>query len=267
MTIKQVLLTGDDGYNSIGLRLLVKKLKSKYKLVIAGTKVQQSGVGGKLSVFSGGSWGTTTMDGVPALWVSGTPADAIECARKHFQSKFDLVISGINLGLNVSDPFTSGTMAAAWRSLKLNLTDRTIALSWDAPVELYNQSHHGQEELKHFLTHPGETAKKVIDLVIAKRFWGASYLSVNLPQQVTTKVKFGQFLPYISDYYPDISLYKGKVKHYTFPHIGKVKPEFDSPHAYDAWLVNHGYISITPVDPNLVEREIFLRHAQDSFNI
>src|SRR3989338_10762721 len=129
MTIRQVLLTGDDGYNSIGIRLVANLLKSKYKLVIAGTKSQQSGVGGKLSVFSGGKWGVTDMDGIPALSVSGTPADAIECARAYFQTKFDLVISGINLGLNVSDPFTSGTMAAAWRSLKLNLTDKAIALS------------------------------------------------------------------------------------------------------------------------------------------
>ena len=267
MTIRQVLLTGDDGYNSIGIRLVANLLKSKYKLVIAGTKTQQSGVGGKLSVFSGGTWGITTMDKIPALWVSGTPADAIECARSYYQTKFDLVISGINLGLNVSDPFTSGTMAAAWRSLKLNLSPRAIAISWNAPSALFNHPHHGKEELKRYLDHPGKTAGKVIDLAIDKNFWGSSYLNINLPEKVTAKAKFGQFLPYISDYYPDINLYKGNKKRYTFPHIGAVRPEFDSPHAYDAWLVNHGFVSITPCSPNLVEKEVFLRHAKDTFKL
>jgi len=239
MTIRQVLLTGDDGYNSIGIRLVANLLKSKYKLVIAGTKTQQSGVGGKLSVFSG----------------------------SYYQTKFDLVISGINLGLNVSDPFTSGTMAAAWRSLKLNLSPRAIAISWNAPSALFNHPHHGKEELKRYLDHPGKTAGKVIDLAIDKNFWGSSYLNINLPEKVTAKAKFGQFLPYISDYYPDINLYKGNKKRYTFPHIGAVRPEFDSPHAYDAWLVNHGFVSITPCSPNLVEKEAFLRHAQDTFKL
>lgn len=267
MTIRQILLTGDDGYNSIGIRLLVSQLKSKYKLVIAGTKSQQSGVGGKLSVFKGGRWSVTTMDGIPALSVSGTPADAIECAHAYFQTKFDLVISGINLGLNVSDPFTSGTMAAAWRSLKINLSERAIAISWDAPPKLYNHSHHGQEELKQFLNHPGKTAGKIIDLAIDKRFWGSDFLNINLPQKSSRKARFSQFLPYISDYYPDISLYQGKKKHYTFPHIGAVKPEFDSPHAYDAWLVNHGFISITPCNPDLLERQTFLKHADETLKL
>jgi 5'/3'-nucleotidase SurE len=46
----RILLTGDDGYNSIGTRLLVHALKNEHTLQIAATKSQQSGVGGQLSL-------------------------------------------------------------------------------------------------------------------------------------------------------------------------------------------------------------------------
>ena len=53
MNIKRILLTGDDGYNSLGTRLLIYFLKDRYELAIAGTKHQQSGVGGHVNVLKG----------------------------------------------------------------------------------------------------------------------------------------------------------------------------------------------------------------------
>jgi len=73
MKIKRILLTGDDGYNSIGIRLLAHFLKEKYELVIAATKVQQSGVGGMLNIKHGGHWEETEVEGVKVIYVSGTP--------------------------------------------------------------------------------------------------------------------------------------------------------------------------------------------------
>lgn len=44
---KKILLTGDDGYDSLGTRLLVRGLRDEFDLKIAGTKDQMSGVGGE----------------------------------------------------------------------------------------------------------------------------------------------------------------------------------------------------------------------------
>lgn len=41
MAKKRVLLTGDDGYNSLGTRLVIAALKESYELQIAGTLRQQ----------------------------------------------------------------------------------------------------------------------------------------------------------------------------------------------------------------------------------
>jgi 5'-nucleotidase len=261
MNIKRILLTGDDGYNAIGIRLMVHLLKNEYELLIAGTKEQQSGVGGKLSIFSGGNWGTSSVDGVKAIWVSGTPGDAIECARSFYRQKFDLAISGINLGLNVCDCFTSGTVAAAWRSVKLNLTDRAIAFSWDAPVALYNHDHKGKEKITDFLTHPGAAAKKVLNLAIKNNFWNSSLLNINFPKKLTKKIKFTQFLPHISDYYPDIDLYQGSQKKYSYPKVGAIKESFKAPDSFDAWAVNNGYISLTPCTPDLGDLSVYQKHS------
>jgi len=131
---KRILLTGDDGYNSLGTRLLIHYLKETYELAIAATRDQQSGVGGHGSFDTRGTWEEVNVDGVPGFWVSGYPVDAVECAQGYFKKKFDIVISGINWGANVSGSVvTSGTIAAALRALFVQLTPQGIAISWQTP--------------------------------------------------------------------------------------------------------------------------------------
>jgi len=101
MSKKSILLTGDDGYDSLGTRILIHVLKKSYTLFIAGTKRQQSGVGGHKSITGTGEWGVENVDGVPALWVDGTPVDAIEAAKSWYTKPFDYIVSGINWGINV----------------------------------------------------------------------------------------------------------------------------------------------------------------------
>lgn len=48
MAIKTILLTGDDGYNAVGIKILIDILGNDYQLKIAGTKSQQSGVAEKV---------------------------------------------------------------------------------------------------------------------------------------------------------------------------------------------------------------------------
>ena len=47
MAKKRILLTGDDGYQSLGTRLVAHVLRENYDLTIAGTVSQQSAVGGE----------------------------------------------------------------------------------------------------------------------------------------------------------------------------------------------------------------------------
>ena len=46
MKVKKILLSGDDGYEAVGIRVLVELLKDSYELKIAATKGQRSAIGG-----------------------------------------------------------------------------------------------------------------------------------------------------------------------------------------------------------------------------
>ena len=94
--IKTILLTGDDGYNALGIRVLAHLLKDNYEVSIIATKTQQSAMGGKLTLSGSFKWGKEKVDGIDAVWVDGTPIDVTEFSQGYFKHKFDLVISGIN---------------------------------------------------------------------------------------------------------------------------------------------------------------------------
>lgn len=264
MKIKRILLTGDDGYNSIGTRLLIHLLKDKYELAVAASKVQQSGVGGKLNIKNGGTWGEAKVDGVKALWVSGTPGDAMELAKAYFKTNFDLVISGINLGPNLVGELASGTMTAAVRAIKLRLASKAIAFSWNAPADFWYHDHQGDEDLRDYYEFPGSAALQLMDLAIKNEFWETTLLNINFPDQPTKKIKFTRFAYYFDDFYSQVKLDK-TTKHYSYPtgfHEG-LKGFINT----DADALRSGYISVTLCQPDLLDFAAFQKLKGQVINL
>lgn len=257
--IRTVLLTGDDGYYSLGTRLLVHVLKDKYDLQIAATRTQQSGVGGKMSLQSGGVWGEAEVDGVPALWVDGSPVDVVECALTYFKKKkFDLVISGINLGANIGGAIiSSGTYAAAYRALHINVCKQAIAISWNLSSEYFFKKHDINEDLKIYQDYPGKTAKKVIDYAINNNFWSCPLLNINLPLKKSNKIKFTKFLFNIRDFYSGFVALDKKTHRYNYPPDGNFYQKREK-NEVDAEAVANGYISITPCKLNNLNEDVYL---------
>lgn len=254
MKIKRILLTGDDGYNSIGTRLLIHFLKDKYQLCIAATKVQQSGVGGKLNIKTGGKWGEVKVDGIQAIYVTGTPGDAMEVAKKVYRQPFDLVISGINLGPNLVGELASGTMTAAVRAIKLKVAPLALALSWNAPASFWYHDHQGDEDIASYHVYPGQAAFQLINLAIKNNFWDNLILNVNFPDQPTEKVKFTRFAYYFGDFYSQVKLDQA-TKRYSYP--VSFQPALSGFINTDAEALKSGYISVTPCQPDLLNFATF----------
>ena len=248
MTIKRILLTGDDGYNSIGTRLLIRALKDKYDLRIAATKTQQSGVGGKISMSGEHAWGEEVVDGVPAIWVDGTPCDAAEVAQGYFSEPFDLVISGMNLGPNVSSAIiSSGTYSAAVRSLGVNLAPRAMAISWDASPEFWLHAGNLVEDISKHTEYPGGVLGPIVEKCIEQEFWGVNLLNVNVPKVPTNKVRFCKIQKDVTKYfsYP-ISINRDeKTFTYVRPGVSQFNIQETNPR-YDVAALEAGYITITP---------------------
>jgi len=245
MQIKRILLTGDDGYNSVGIRLLIRALRDTYELQVAATKSQQSGVGGKLSLSSGGTWGKTDIDGIPAIWVDGSPADVMECMPSFFSKPFDLVISGVNLGANVTTAVvSSGTYCAAIRGMGLNLAPRSLVMSWDAPPEFWHKQHDAEEDISEYFSYPGDVLQPLIERCLKENMWGVDVLNINLPKKATKNIRFTKILKDLTKYYPHPIEVDEKTNTFAYPREQMEVVEKNM--RYDAMAVEAGHISITP---------------------
>ncbi|HEX9817832.1 MAG TPA: 5'/3'-nucleotidase SurE [Patescibacteria group bacterium] len=244
MQTKRILLTGDDGYNSIGIRLLIAALKDKHELSIAATKHQQSGVGGKLSLSTGGAWDETEVDGISGIWVEGSPADAVECANVYFEKPFDLILSGINLGLNIGSTIvSSGTYGGLMRGMGLQLAPKGIALSWNVPSKLMLKTHDAGEDLKSYHLYFEKLLVPLFDKIFAAGLWGVDILNINFPTKPTRKIRFTKMNKNISQVFGPTSLdFETKRFSYESSHLNIQE---NNPR-YDVGALKKGYISITP---------------------
>ncbi len=110
-----ILLSNDDGYASRGLRALREALLTFADVVVAAPESEQSAASHALSLHHP----LRLREVEPSVFaIDGTPADcvyvALNAGTRVLPRAPDMVVSGVNLGLNLGqDVFYSGTVAAA----------------------------------------------------------------------------------------------------------------------------------------------------------
>ena len=114
----RILVTNDDGVDSVGLHRLAEAMTGLGDVVVAAPDREYSGSSSSLgSLFTiTPEIHKITMNGVPEAWaVTGPPGLCVMFARLGaFGDPFDLVVSGINPGTNVGRAiYHSGTIGAA----------------------------------------------------------------------------------------------------------------------------------------------------------
>jgi 5'-nucleotidase len=138
------LVTNDDGIESVFLHELVRALlAAKHEVYVVAPKREQSWIGAAKS--RNRPVHVTAADcglGCPTWIADGTPCDGVNIAVSHLLPrgvKLDAVLSGINIGLNVSLGFiiASGTIAGAWEGALHGLP--AIAFSQDMTFAIYDE--------------------------------------------------------------------------------------------------------------------------------
>ncbi|MEG2086227.1 MAG: 5'/3'-nucleotidase SurE, partial [Clostridia bacterium] len=111
----KILLTNDDGINSIGIKILAEKLCKNHTVYVFAPSDQKSACSQSLTVHSTFGYKQIQWTGIEkTISVEGTPSDCVKLATKHFSLQPDLVISGPNEGSNLgTDILYSGTVAGA----------------------------------------------------------------------------------------------------------------------------------------------------------
>lgn len=159
-----IFYTNDDSARSPALRYFIKTLGPSYELTVVIPNQPKSGISKAISFnepirFTEGP----TIENQPIIETSGTPGDAVTWCRTYLP-EIDLVISGPNLGLNVSTHsiLTSGTVGAAIEAALWNLP--SVAFSIDTPSNTWfipgdsganfqEAAERAHEIIDHVLTH------------------------------------------------------------------------------------------------------------------
>lgn len=239
----RILVTNDDGIYSPGIAALAKVASRFGEVRIVAPDVEQSSMGHAITASRPLFYKKSpiTFEGLQAYRVNGTPADCVALGS-HLWDKTDVVLSGINMGLNLGNSmWHSGTLAAAKQAVLLGI--RGIAFSTPAGKTEPNFNaleSFVEESLSLLLNHPE-----------------LSLINVNIPVQ-PKGIKWTR---------QSVRLYDGKVvpgtdpmgrKHYWFT----VVPLEPAEEGTDRWAVDNGYVSITPLRLDLTNEEALRKATQ-----
>lgn len=167
-----ILLTNDDGVFAPGLATLARHIieKTDHRLSIIAPEVEQSGKSRAITLFRSMALKHVQIPTLmtPTFSVDGTPADCVRVGLRYLLEDVDLVLSGINYGVNVGgDVPYSGTVSAALEAARLEKP--AIALS--AQIS-------GRQA---FFDTAAEVLLQLLDILPEDFYHSRTVLSVNTP--------------------------------------------------------------------------------------
>jgi len=144
--MKNLLLSNDDGISSRGLWALKEFFDPRYRVYVVAPDRERSASGHSISLHD--PIRLKVIEEGRIFSVSGTPVDAVHLALLGVvREKIDLVITGINIGLNLgTDVFYSGTVSSAFQAASFNIPG--IAVSIDNSVSKGTADSSESAELK-----------------------------------------------------------------------------------------------------------------------
>ncbi len=238
----KILLTNDDGMFAPGLWTLVKELKSIAQVVVVAPDREQSAIGTAVTLRQPLRVQRVRpmVAEVETYAVEGTPADSVLLALgKLVGNKIDMVISGINQGVNLGDDvLISGTVSAALQGYLRGFP--ALAISTAAVDSLYLDN---AAKLATLL------AKKIDDNALPTNI----LLNVNLPNLPLAKIKGVKITRLASRSHTDTveEGHDGKKAYYW---LVRQKANKSTSEKSDIWAIEQGNISITPLHTNLSQK-------------
>jgi 5'-nucleotidase len=238
----RILVSNDDGVYSPGIAALARSAAKFGDVRIVAPDVEQSSAGHAITASRPVRFRPTRIfEEIEAYRVNGTPADCVALGINQWDH-VDVVLSGINLGLNLGNAtWHSGTLAAAKQAVLLGV--RGIALS--APID---------DEASDLSTIAPWVDRALETLLHNEE---PRLVNVNFPAHPHGLLWTAQA----------VDQYNGKVVPDTDP-MGRrhfwftVVPLEQLREGTDLWAVDQGYVSLTPLRLDLTDHEELKRVAE-----
>lgn len=217
-----ILLTNDDGYDSVGIKTL-KKALSKYGTVIVVAPDSPRSANSAALTLGAPIKLVKVSDDIYKC--SGTPVDCVSIGLCQFNIDFDIVVSGCNNGYNISyDTMYSGTVGAALEALVFHKPAIAVSTYYGSSFE---------EVTEHF--------DKVWEYIFKNNLLSDKYLlNVNFPLGEVKGISLANL------YYRNDQNYfiQEKDGYYAYRHM---QEDFSDDKNSDCYLYKHNIISVVPL--------------------
>jgi 5'/3'-nucleotidase len=179
----RVLLTNDDGIYSAGLWAAYEALSGIADVTIVAPATQQSAVGRSISIFEPIRVHEVDLQGVKGIAVGGKPTDAVIIGLYALRLEPTLVVSGINIGENLSfeSIMTSGTVGAALEASNQG----TKGIAFSLQVEDQGEKFDDPRRYGKGFARAKEIVAEIVREVLRKGFpEDADVINVNIPSRI-----------------------------------------------------------------------------------
>ncbi|MFH1031989.1 MAG: 5'/3'-nucleotidase SurE [Chloroflexota bacterium] len=230
----KILVTNDDGIFADGLWTLANELVKIAEVVVVAPDREQSAIGTAVTLSHPLriQQASTLVPGIEACSVQGTPGDSVILAlEKLFHKKIDLVVSGINNGLNLgNDVLISGTVGAALQGYLRGIPALAVSLASIEKTSL-------------------ENAAKVTALIagnIISNSPGNVFFNVNLPDFPPPEIKGARMTRLAGESHID-TVEEGHDGRRAYYWLVRRRINNSKDNVTDIGAIEQGYISITPL--------------------
>jgi 5'/3'-nucleotidase len=233
----RILITNDDGYRSEGIRVLARAFDPLGAVTIVAPTEEASAIGHALTLRH-----PLRLESIePAVFaVDGTPTDCVNVAiTQVLKGLPDLVVSGINKGYNLGDDVTySGTVSGALEAALLGVP--AIAVSLRATRGAYD------------FGFAARAAARMAESILRRPLAPRTFLNINVPRgepkgfRVTVQAKRNHVTSVAERHDP-----KGRPYYW----IEEGQNEWEPHDRSDYQAVRDGYVSITPLQPDLTAHD------------
>lgn len=243
----RILVCNDDGINAPGITALASELCSLGGVTVVAPDSERSAASNSLTLAHPLRAREVSFPAPveKAFAVSGTPTDCAKIALSTLlPEKPDLVVSGINCGPNMCvDVFYSGTVAAAFEGAFRGILSVAVSLDTYSPRADYAMA--------------AKWAVRCIKMLVDKKVEPARVYNINVPSIANNEIK-GIRLTRTGKID-----YSEKYDHRSDPYGRSYywlqgNPEIiDNSPECDIVAVKAGFISITPLKPDLTDMTLY----------
>jgi len=245
--MRRILVTNDDGYRSEGLIALADALRALGDVTMVAPMTEASAIGHALTLRQ-----PLRLEHMSdkLFAVDGTPTDCVNIAvTQIFRGLPDLVVSGINKGWNLGDDVTySGTVSGALEAALLGVPAIAVSLRFSRSFDF---------------SHAARAAAAPPESLFDTPLPSPPLLNINVPKgepkgyRVTVQAKRNHVTSVAERHDP-----KGRPYYW----IEEGQDEWHPHDRSDYQAVQDGYVSVTPLHPDLTAHQALTAVERLSFD-